>query len=100
MVPRWFRRRAHSRRLPNGGTTDVRESWVLLSSSNAKRQRSFRHQCPICGADVVTVRMPNGGSAHFEGAKGLYRIKHPCLHVGEGLSRVRDTNTLDLFENW
>lgn len=100
MVPRWFRRRAHSRRLPNGGTTDVRESWVLLSSSNAKRQRSFRHQCPICGADVVTVRMPNGGSAHLEGAKGLYRIKHPCLHVGEGLSRVRDTNTPDLFENW
>lgn len=41
--------------------------------------------------------MPNGGWAHFEGAKGLARIKHPCLHRGEHLNRFRDDKTLDLF---
>lgn len=41
--------------------------------------------------------MPNGGWAHFETGKGLSRIKHPCLHLGEGLSRTRDNNTPDLF---
>jgi len=47
---------------------------------------------------VVSVRMRQGGWAHFEGAKGLGRVKHPCLHRGEGLSARRDTETLDLFE--
>ncbi len=36
--------------------------------------------------------------AHFESAKGLTRIKHPCLHIGEGLSQRRDRDTLELFE--
>lgn len=42
--------------------------------------------------------MKRGGWAHFEGAKGLGRIKHACLHRGEGLSRRRDKDTPDLFE--
>lgn len=42
--------------------------------------------------------MPNGGMVHFEGAPGLSRIKHPCLHRGEGMSKSRDDSTLDLFE--
>lgn len=42
--------------------------------------------------------MPRGGWAHFEGGKGLTRIKHPCLHLGEGLSGRRDEKTPDLFE--
>jgi len=41
--------------------------------------------------------MPNGGWAHFEGAKGLTRVKHPCLNIGEGLSKKRDNQTPDLF---
>ena len=45
-----------------------------------------------------SVQMPNGGWAHFEQAKGLRRVKHPCLHRGEGLSRSRDDKTLDLFD--
>jgi len=38
-----------------------------------------------------------GGWAHFEGGEGLTRIKHPCLHLGEGLSRRRGEDTPDLF---
>jgi hypothetical protein len=42
--------------------------------------------------------MKRGGWAHFEGAKGLGRVKHPCFYRGEGLSRLRDDNTPDLFD--
>jgi hypothetical protein len=42
--------------------------------------------------------MKGGGWAHFEGAKGLGRVKHPCFHRGEGLGRRRDNETLDLFD--
>ena len=41
--------------------------------------------------------MPKGGWVHFEGGKGLTRIKHPCLHLGEGLGKRRDEDTPDLF---
>jgi hypothetical protein len=41
--------------------------------------------------------MPNGGWAHFEGAEGVERVKHPCMHLGEGLSKKRDEQTLELF---
>ena len=98
MGHRWIPRRSHSRRLSEGRTTEVRASWVLQHSPHEKKGRSFRHQCPICLAEVITVRMPNGGSAHFEGRKGLSMIKHPCLHLGERLSRKRDIDTPDLFK--
>lgn len=98
MDHRWVRRRSHSRQLRNGRTTEVRESWVLQQPPTEKQHRSFRHQCPVCGAEVITVRMPNGGSAHFEGSKWLSRIKHSCLHLGEGLSQKRDLQTADLFD--
>lgn len=51
----------------------------------------------MCGAALIRVIMPNGGRAHFEGANGLTWVKHPCLHLGEGLSRKRDDDTPDLF---
>jgi len=41
--------------------------------------------------------MPNNGWGHFEGGKGLSRVKHPCFGVGTGLSQKRDEETLDLF---
>lgn len=41
--------------------------------------------------------MPNKGWGHFEGGEGLSRVKHPCFGVGDGLSKVRDNETLDLF---
>ena len=41
--------------------------------------------------------MPNGGWGHFEGGKGLSRVKHPCFTQGDGLSG-RDTETPDLFD--
>lgn len=100
MRPRWIRRRAHTRRLSKGGSTHVRESWALLRSEARRRRGSYRHDCPRCGAQVLSVNMPNGGWAHFEGAKGLSRVKHPCLHIGEGLSSTRDDRTPDLFTNY
>ena len=41
--------------------------------------------------------MPNGGWAHFEGSRGLTRIKHPCFTLGVGLSKAHDGETRDLF---
>ena len=98
MQPRWIRRRAHPRRLSGGGYTYVRESWAIQRSETKQRMRRYRHPCPRCGAQIISVNMPNGGWAHFEGMKGASRIKHPCLHIGEGLSRRRDDKTPDLFE--
>lgn len=97
MQTRWIKRCAHVRRLPNNGLTRVRESWALGRSAVAERGNSYRHPCPSCGSPIITVRMPNGGWAHFEGADGLTNVKHPCMHLGEGLSRKRDDQTLDLF---
>lgn len=97
MCEDWFRRRAHKRRLPGGGEAYVRETWVPRRAG-ADRKRNLRNRCPRCGAELVSVTMPNGGRVHFEGGKGLGCIKHPCLHVGEGLSRRRADDTDDLFE--
>lgn len=97
MAARWIRRRAHRRSLGGGRVIAVRESWVLVEEAQ-KETKSYRHACPRCGAPIISAHMPNGGWAHFEGGKGLGRVKHPCLHRGEGLSRKRDENTPDFFE--
>ncbi|WP_157063700.1 hypothetical protein [Phaeobacter sp. 11ANDIMAR09] len=69
------------------------------TSSNPKgKKAAFRHACPECGAQIVSVKMKNNGWAHFEGGKGLGKIKHPCFDRGKGLSKRRDENTPDLFE--
>lgn len=52
---------------------------------------------PLNGPHFIRVRMPNGGWVHFEGKDGLERMKHHCMHFGEGLSKKRDEQTLDLF---
>lgn len=97
MQPRLIKRRAHTRRLANSRLALVRESWVLSSFGQSKRGNSYRHPCPCCRSLIISVRMPNGGWAHFEGKEGLEKVKHPCMHLGEGLSKKRDTQTLDLF---
>lgn len=96
---RWIKRRSHARRLPSGGVAQVRASWVLRYSEPARRGGSYRHPCPDCGAQIISVNMPNKGWVHFEGGAGLGRVKHPCLHRGEGLSRARDELTGDLFDD-
>ncbi|MEO9896241.1 MAG: hypothetical protein ABJD13_07715 [Paracoccaceae bacterium] len=101
MAGKWHRRAAHTRRGKNGQIIHVRASTVFTNpSSNTKvKKPAFRHECPECGAKIVSVNMKNGGWAHFEGGKGLGRIKHPCFDRGKGLSKRRDDNTADLFEN-
>jgi len=66
-------------------------------SASSSRSQSYRHECPHCGAHIVSVRMPRGGWAHFEDAKGLGQVKHPCMHIGEGLSKRRDEETPNFF---
>jgi len=97
MTERWYYRKAHNRRLVTGRTISVRGGWVLQSSQGSRKGASFKRTCPICGAPILSVGMPRGGWVHFEGGKGLSRIKHPCLHLGEGLSSRRDAGTPDLF---
>lgn len=97
MTERWYYRKAHNRRLVTGRTISVRGGWVLQNSQGSRKGASFKRTCPICGAPILSVGMPRGGWVHFEGGKGLTRIKHPCLHLGEGLSSRRDEVTPDLF---
>jgi len=98
MRDQWHFRKAHARRLRTGRTIAVCGGWVLQGERVSSDSASFRRACPVCGALIVSVGMPKGGWVHFEGGEGLTRIKHPCLHLGEGLSRRRDETTPDLFE--
>lgn len=98
MPTRLVRRRAHSRRTRSGRTTFVREAYVCIEVSDAGAGSAHQRACPECGAAIISVRMPKGGWAHFEGGSGLTRAKHPCLHRGENLSKARDTETFDLFD--
>lgn len=97
MVGKWHRRAAHTRRGQNGQIISVNASTVFTNSSSGKKA-AYRHACPECGAQIVTVNMRNGGWAHFEGGRGLGRIKHACFDRGKGLSKRRDKDTPDLFE--
>lgn len=99
MTSRWIRRRSHSRQMKSGRTTIVRASWALYDFEPEKTRKRYRHPCPECGSEIVSVHMTNGGWAHFEGGKGLGRIKHPCLHRGLGLPSGRDELTPDMFED-
>lgn len=100
MAGSWHRRAAHSRRGKNGKVIHVSASMVFTNaSSDGKGKASaYRHACPECGAQILSVGMKNGGWAHFEGGKGLGRIKHPCFDRGKGLSNRRDEDTPDFFE--
>ena len=91
-----IRCKEHARRLQSGELTHIRATWVV----SVRETKSFHHRCRDCNAPIVTVRMRSGGWVHFESAAGLTRLKHPYLHKGEGLSRRRDQNTLDLFEDY
>ena len=98
MPTRLVRRRAHSRRTRSGGTTFVREAYVCIEVRDAGDGSAHQRACPKCGAAIISVKMPKGGWAHFEGGSGLTRAKHPCLHRGENLGKARDTETFDLFD--
>ena len=100
MPVNWCHRRAHSRRLRNGSTINIAAAWVSYEIKPSQKPKpSYRRHCPECGAAIVSVRMPNGGMAHFEGRRTLSRVKHPCLNRGERLSKIRDPDTLDLFQD-
>ena len=94
----WSLRRAHPRRLSRGRFTFVQQTWIPRPPGAQRKSKAYRHTCPHCGARIISVKMSKGGWAHFEGTHGLTRIKHPCLHLGEGISKARDDKTGDLFE--
>lgn len=99
MRKHWVRRRAHRRHLKSGHITWVHENWALYEFKQETEGTTgrYRHPCPKCGATIISVRMPNGGWVHFEGEKGLERVKHACFNRGVGLLSSRDELTPDLF---
>jgi len=98
MTLNWFWRSPHIRRLPSGDYTHVHGCWCPREGTQRDKKRRNRSKCPQCGAVIFSVKMPNKGWAHFEGGKGLSRVKHPCFHRGEGYSQCRDDQTGDLFD--
>lgn len=97
-APRFALRHSHPRQKKRGGSSTVRDHWVLQELGVTDRKSSYRHPCPTCGSEIISVRMPNGGWAHLEGQRKLSKIKHPCLHIGERLGRATDDLTQDLFD--
>lgn len=96
-VPFIFRR-AHPRRLRCGRIVDISQAFFPSKVNSSKKNSSYRHPCPECGSQIISVAMTKGGYAHFEGGVGLGRIKHPCLHIGERIGTRRDSRTYDMFE--
>ena len=94
MARNLLKRSGYSRRSRNGRMSYVNAYWA--SAPDGKKKT--RQRCRECGAEIIRVSMANGGSATFEAAPGLSRVKHPCAHRGEGLSRRRDDEIQDLFE--
>jgi hypothetical protein len=97
MPGRFVKRREHTRLLRSGRCTHVRETRVFCEAVG-ERSNSYIHSCPTCRASILSIHMKNGGWLHVGAAVGMRRIKHACLHLGEGLSRRRDDSTPDLFE--
>lgn len=94
-------RRPHTRRLKSGGQIAIAGSWMIREQRiKSHTVKQFRHVCPVCGACVRSVRMPNGGWGHFEGAGGLHSVRHPCFYLGEDIGRHRDSETPDLFKDF
>jgi len=93
-------RKAHDRKLRDGGYARVAGSWMVRETADHLNHdtRSVNHACPMCGANVRTVRMPNGGWVHFEGQGGLQTMKHPCFYIGEDMRHRKDPNTPDMFD--
>jgi hypothetical protein len=91
-------RKPHDRKLKSGGYARVAGSWFIRERRQDTQDTGmFKHQCPMCGAKVRSVRMPNGGWVHFEADSGLRSMKHPCFYIGEDMLQRKDPNTLDLF---
>jgi hypothetical protein len=97
MPGRWIKRREHIRRIGFGRWTRVRESRVFCEAVD-QRANGYVHPCPICGEPILSIHMRNGGWLHVGAAVGLRRVKHACMHLGEGLSHRRDSETPDLFD--
>jgi hypothetical protein len=95
----WVKRKGHPRNLGRGRSTWIPANEAFYGTRGQSQKPCYHHPCPHCGALILSVRMKRGGWAHFEGAAGLRDIKHPCLHLGEGMSRKRDDLTRDLFED-
>lgn len=97
MAGKVHKRKSHVRTVA-GRSVRVREATVYRETSADRKLRSYTMLCPICGKDVLRIRMPNSGAAFFEGGQGLRQVKHSCFTMGRSLSRRRDTETLDLFD--
>ncbi len=93
-------RKPHTRRLKTGETVSVAGSWMIKElKTKSHGVNHFTHDCPMCGGQVRSVRMPNGGWVHYEALGGLRSVKHPCFYVGEDVSHGKDPYTMDLFED-
>ncbi len=70
------------------------------SNREEKARRKDTEKCRVCqdcGARIRTRGMRSGKLVTYEADDGLTWVRHFCAHVGEGLSRMRDAATLDLF---
>lgn len=91
-------RKPHTRRLKSGETVRVAGTWMTRElKTRSHGVNHFIHDCPMCGASVRTMRMPNGGWIHYEAKGGLRSLKHPCFYLGEDMLHAKDPDTLDLF---
>lgn len=96
----WLKRKSYFRTGILGNRIPVKGYWAFYQKERKAKLRSYRHPCPECGADIVTVPMKNGGWVHFEGGKGLGKVTHPCMHRGKGIPKSKDMETLDFEALW
>jgi anaerobic selenocysteine-containing dehydrogenase len=93
----WHLRRAYTA-IRAGKPVEVSACWVYRDPKAPKTHDPTPTSCPVCGAQVSVRVMSRGGRVVFEAGKGLSRLKHPCFHLGEGMSRRRPGDMGDLFD--
>lgn len=97
MSVRLHSRKAHVRHYRSGKIGYVCACVVTHDVGLNEPGKRWSTSCPHCGARIVTVKMPNGGWVRYEAERGMSRIKHACFNRGEGISKSRDGETIDLF---
>jgi len=76
----------------------VDATWVFVQTGSTSKKKQERSKCPECGESIISRPVKKGGWLHTDGGPGLQRVPHRCFNKGKGLSRKRDPDAQDLFE--
>ena len=91
-------RKGFMRRVSGGKYVRVKSTVVNLVVSEGQNDSPKAQRCTECGARIRATKMNSGKIVYFEASKGLRNVKHHCKNIGEHLSKKRESEISDLFQ--